>query len=183
MTVDELFGSPGFPIICILVLIEAMHIIYDEYVKVIDIRTIAVTDKWVREAFETIAIRLMTVDYNGRHERTSVEKGAYRTQFIIDKNMKLQSILSICVSPDEHFNDEKNDECYTQLTDVAKELMHYKHHFKGQVVFHNCDNPTWSAFLYDELHYVRHSEDRGGCGVVNGRRVYSRIFIRKNVCA
>lgn len=106
MTVDELFGSPGFPIICILVLIEAMHIIYDEYVKVIDIRTIAVTDKWVREAFDTVAIRLTTVDYNGRHERTSVEKGAYRTQFIIDKNMKLQSILTICVSPDEHFNDE-----------------------------------------------------------------------------
>lgn len=45
MTVDELFGSPGFPIVCILVLIEAMHIIYDEYVKVIDIRAIAVTDK------------------------------------------------------------------------------------------------------------------------------------------
>lgn len=40
----------------------------------------------------------------------------------------------------------KNDEFYTQLTDVAKELMHYKHHFKGQVVFCNCDDPTWSAF-------------------------------------
>lgn len=39
------------------------------------------------------------------------------------------------------------------------------------------------TILYDELHYVRHSEDRGGCGVVNGRRVYSRIFIRKKVCA
>lgn len=24
----------------------------------------------------------------------------------------------------------KNDEFYTQLTDVAKELMHYKKHFK-----------------------------------------------------
>lgn len=40
----------------------------------------------------------------------------------------------------------KNDEFYTQLTDVSKELMHYKEHFKGKVVFCNCDNPTWSAF-------------------------------------
>lgn len=28
------------------------------------------------------------------------------------------------------------------------------------------------------LHYMKHSEDRGGCGVVNGARVYSRILIR-----
>ena len=40
----------------------------------------------------------------------------------------------------------KNDEFYTQLTDVAKELMHYKQHFKDKVVFCNCDDPTWSAF-------------------------------------
>lgn len=40
----------------------------------------------------------------------------------------------------------KNDEFYTQLTDVAKELMHYKKHFKDKIVFCNCDDPTWSAF-------------------------------------
>lgn len=40
----------------------------------------------------------------------------------------------------------KNDEFYTQLTDVAKELMHYKAHFKDKVVLCNCDDPTWSAF-------------------------------------
>lgn len=42
--------------------------------------------------------------------------------------------------------DAKNDEFYTQLTDVSKELMHYKHHFKDKIVFCNCDDPTWSAF-------------------------------------
>lgn len=42
--------------------------------------------------------------------------------------------------------DAKNDEFYTQLTDVAKELMHYKEHFKDKTVFCNCDDPTWSAF-------------------------------------
>lgn len=42
--------------------------------------------------------------------------------------------------------DAKNDEFYTQLTDVAKELIHYKQHFKGKTVLCNCDDPTWSAF-------------------------------------
>ena len=41
---------------------------------------------------------------------------------------------------------EKNDEFYTQLTDVAAELRHYKDHFRGKTVFCNCDDPTWSAF-------------------------------------
>ena len=40
----------------------------------------------------------------------------------------------------------KNDEFYTQLTDVSKEMMHYKHHFKDKIVYCNCDDPTWSAF-------------------------------------
>jgi hypothetical protein len=40
----------------------------------------------------------------------------------------------------------KNDEFYTQLTDVSNELMHYKQHFKDKIVYCNCDDPTWSAF-------------------------------------
>lgn len=40
----------------------------------------------------------------------------------------------------------KNDEFYTQLTDVSRELMHYKAHFKDKIVFCNCDDPAWSAF-------------------------------------
>lgn len=42
--------------------------------------------------------------------------------------------------------DAKNDEFYTQLTDISKELMHYTEHFKGKIVLCNCDDPTWSAF-------------------------------------
>ena len=40
----------------------------------------------------------------------------------------------------------KDDEFFTQLSDVSRELMHYKKHFKDKVVFCNCDDPTWSAF-------------------------------------
>ena len=41
---------------------------------------------------------------------------------------------------------EKNDEFYTQLTDIKKELSNYKEQFKDKVVFCNCDNPEYSNF-------------------------------------
>lgn len=40
----------------------------------------------------------------------------------------------------------KNDEFYTQLTDIEKELKHYKSHFEGKTVFLNCDDPESSNF-------------------------------------
>ena len=40
----------------------------------------------------------------------------------------------------------KNDEFYTQLTDISKELIHYKQNFKDKTVLCNCDDPTLSAF-------------------------------------
>lgn len=40
----------------------------------------------------------------------------------------------------------KNDEFYTQLSDIEKELRHYKDHFRGKVVLCNCDDPEWSNF-------------------------------------
>lgn len=40
----------------------------------------------------------------------------------------------------------KKDEFYTQLTDIEKELRYYTNHFKGKVVFCNCDDPEESNF-------------------------------------
>jgi hypothetical protein len=42
----------------------------------------------------------------------------------------------------------KNDEFYTELTDIEKELRHYKHHFKGKTIFCNCDDPRISNFFH-----------------------------------
>lgn len=41
----------------------------------------------------------------------------------------------------------KNDEFYTQIEDIEKELQHYKQHLKGKVVYCNCDDPEWSNFF------------------------------------
>lgn len=42
---------------------------------------------------------------------------------------------------------DKNDEFYTQLNDIADEIKHYKNHFKWKVVFCNCDDPYESNFF------------------------------------
>jgi len=41
----------------------------------------------------------------------------------------------------------KNDEFYTQLSDIERELTHYKDHFPGKVVLCNCDDPWVSNFF------------------------------------
>lgn len=41
----------------------------------------------------------------------------------------------------------KNDEFYTQLVDIEKEIKHYKDQFRGKVVFCNCDDPRESNFV------------------------------------
>jgi len=45
-------------------------------------------------------------------------------------------------------NKSKNDEFYTQLSDIEKEIRHYKAQFKGKVVFCNCDDPRVSNFFH-----------------------------------
>lgn len=41
----------------------------------------------------------------------------------------------------------KNDEFYTQLTDIEKELRHYKDQLKWKTIFCNCDDPVFSNFF------------------------------------
>jgi hypothetical protein len=52
----------------------------------------------------------------------------------------------------------KSDEFYTQLSDVEKELKHYKKHFKGKVVYCNCDDPRVSNFF----HYFSYNFEKLG---------------------
>lgn len=40
----------------------------------------------------------------------------------------------------------KQDEFYTQLADIERELKHYKDYFRGKVVLCNCDDPDSSNF-------------------------------------
>ena len=52
----------------------------------------------------------------------------------------------------------KEDEFYTQISDIEKELKHYKNHFKDKVVFCNCDDPRISNFF----HYFSYNFEKLG---------------------
>jgi len=52
----------------------------------------------------------------------------------------------------------KKDEFYTQLADIERELRHYKPHFKGKVVYCNCDDPRVSNFF----HYFSYNFEKLG---------------------
>lgn len=40
----------------------------------------------------------------------------------------------------------KNDEFYTQISDIERECIHYTDHFKDKTIFCNCDDPDTSNF-------------------------------------
>lgn len=48
----------------------------------------------------------------------------------------------------------KEDEFYTKLTDIEKELRHYREFFRGKTIFCNCDDPEFSNFWrYFQLNF------------------------------
>ena len=54
----------------------------------------------------------------------------------MSKNKKLNNAIK-----------NKNDEFYTQLKDIEKELENYKIFFKNKTIYCNCDNPKFSNFF------------------------------------
>lgn len=52
----------------------------------------------------------------------------------------------------------KQDEFYTQLSDIEDELRHYRKHFEGRTVLCNCDDPSVSNFF----HYFAYNFERLG---------------------
>lgn len=52
----------------------------------------------------------------------------------------------------------KKDEFYTQLSDIERELKHYKKHFKDKIVYCNCDDPRVSNFF----HYFSYNFEKLG---------------------
>jgi len=66
----------------------------------------------------------------------------------------------------------KKDEFYTQLTDIEKELKHYKRNFKDKVVFCNCDDPRVSNFF----HYFSYNFEKLGL-----KRLITTCYKNQNV--
>ena len=67
---------------------------------------------------------------------------------------------------------EKNDEFYTILADIERELRHYKKHFKKKVVLCNCDDPRVSNFF----HYFSYNFEQLGL-----KRLITTCYKNQNV--
>ena len=52
----------------------------------------------------------------------------------------------------------KEDEFYTQLADIERELSNYREHFKDKIVYCNCDDPRVSGFV----HYFSYNFEKLG---------------------
>src|SRR3954451_3499052 len=74
----------------------------------------------------------------------------------------------------------KKDEFYTQLSDIEKELTHYKKHFKGKVVYCNCDDPRVSNFF----HYFSYKFEELGLRklITTCYRSMQRDLFSQNAC-
>jgi len=72
----------------------------------------------------------------------------------------------------------KNDEFYTQLPDIERELKHYKNHFKNKVIYCNCDSEqsnfvryfkeNWEALGIKKLLHTGYDKETGA-GDFRGR--------------
>ena len=66
----------------------------------------------------------------------------------------------------------KKDEFYTEMTDIERELQYYWPHFRGKVVFCNCDDPYESNFFkYFALHFNHLGLKKLICTCYNGSPV------------
>src|SRR5271157_3442111 len=75
---------------------------------------------------------------------------------------------------------EKNDEFYTILSDIERELRHYKRHFKNKVVLCNCDDPRVSNFF----HYFSYNFEKLGLKklIITGYKNAQADLCVKNDC-
>ena len=64
----------------------------------------------------------------------------------------------------------KQDEFYTQLSDIEKEMRHYRRHFKDKTILCNCDDPFESNFFkFFVLNFNRLGLKKGLFGGFCGR--------------
>ena len=72
----------------------------------------------------------------------------------------------------------KKDEFYTEMIDIERELKHYWQHFRGKVIFCNCDDPYESYFFkYFALHFNHLGLKKLICTCYNGSPVQGNELV------
>lgn len=94
-----------------------------------------------------------------RLKTTQLSRQGMIIQATLDGNTQKEGNVRCHVSNNTSLNRAnvaKEDEFYTQLSDIENELKHYHEHFRGKTVLCNCDDPQVSNFFrYFSLNFEK----------------------------
>jgi len=85
----------------------------------------------------------MTVSYDKYYQEERILENCRIQELNITKNRT----LSTRNQDFQQAKQGKNDEFYTSLEDIKLEMIHHTNHFKGKVIYCNCDDPRESNFF------------------------------------
>ena len=77
---------------------------------------------------------------------------------------------------------------HIRYEDIERELSNYRQYFNDKIIYLNCDNPSYASGntrvscprdILDEIGYIPMKDNQGGAALVNGKRKYSRVLIRR----
>ena len=111
------------------------------------------------------------LDYPQRHERLPLYKKYTPQEFPKYDNYNAIEVSKTADIPED----------YEGIMGVPVTFMDKYNPEQFEVIWQASGNTRACApkAVLDELGYQCHSEDRGGCGILHGKRVYTRILIRK----
>jgi len=82
-----------------------------------------------------------------RYDKYDKEEPILENFCIQELSMTKNRIISTRNQDFQQAKQGKNDEFYTSLEDIHLEMIHYTNHFKGKVIYCNCDDPRESNFF------------------------------------
>lgn len=95
--------------------------------------------------------KLVYEDTSGPKKKDSIKEIKAQEEKLLDESIEKAGVdySQIKKPKNEKINKArkvKNDEFYTDYSEIEKELAHYIEHFKDKIVLCNCDDPYYSEF-------------------------------------
>ncbi len=94
--------------------------------------------------------RTKPLDYDFRYRQAVTRRGKINVKDVgAGNNLRTSNSETRFQSSNRNLNQakaNKNDEFYTRMDDIEKELSNYKDQFKDKVIYCNCDDPQSSNF-------------------------------------
>ena len=111
------------------------------------------------------------IDHKRRHEKLDLYKRYSQAEFPFYDNYNAINVNKTAEIPLD----------YDGIIGVPVTFMDKYNPEQFEIIWQGSGNTRASAprTVLERLGYVPHKEDRGGCPVLNGKRMYSRIFIKR----